>query len=211
MTENDISADPELQLKKRARRRLVGAAALALLAVIVLPMVMDHDPRPPVQDIQVKIPSRETGGLAAKILSNDAVVRPLPAVQPKAVIPDAASTEASLSPKEEVSPETPPEKPVGNKTENKPAPILSEAPSTSADTATQQWVVQLGAYKEAGNVKQLLAKMKELHLPAYTEKLSNDQGLRIRVRAGPFASREAAEKAEVKIKKIGVIGKVTAK
>ena len=211
MTENDISADPELQLKKRARRRLVGAAALALLAVIVLPMVMDHDPRPPVQDIQVKIPSRETGGLAAKILSNDAVVRPLPAVQPKAVIPDAASTEASLSPKQEVSPETPPEKPVGNKTENKPAPILSEAPSTSADTATQQWVVQLGAYKEAGNVKQLLAKMKELHLPAYTEKLSNDQGLRIRVRAGPFASREAAEKAEAKIKKIGVIGKVTAK
>lgn len=211
MTENDISADPELQLKKRARRRLVGAAALALLAVIVLPMVMDHDPRPPVQDIQVKIPSRETGGLAAKILSNDAVVRPLPAVQPKAVIPDAASTEASLSPKEEVSPETAPEKPVGNKTENKPAPILSEAPSTSADTATLQWVVQLGAYKEAGNVKQLLAKMKELHLPAYTEKLSNDQGLRIRVRAGPFASREAAEKAEAKIKKIGVIGKVTAK
>lgn len=211
MTENDISADPELQLKKRARRRLVGAAALALLAVIVLPMVMDHDPRPPVQDIQVKIPSRETGGLAAKILSNDAVVRPLPAVQPKAVIPDAASTEASLSPKEEVSPETPPEKPVGNKTENKPALILSEAPSTSADTANQQWVVQLGAYKEAGNVKQLLAKMKELHLPAYTEKLSNDQGLRIRVRAGPFASREAAEKAEAKIKKIGVIGKVTAK
>ena len=215
MTENDISADPELQLKKRARRRLVGAAALALLAVIVLPMVMDHDPRPPVQDIQVKIPSRETGGLAAKILSNDAVVRPLPAVQPKAVISDAASTEASLSPKEEVSPETPPEtapeKPVGNKKENKSAPILSEAPSTSADTGTQQWVVQLGAYKEAGNVKQLLAKMKELHLPAYTEKLSNDQGVRTRVRAGPFANREAADKAEAKIKKIGVIGKVTAK
>jgi DedD protein len=211
MTENDISADPELQLKKRARRRLVGAAALALLAVIVLPMVMDHDPRPPVQDIQVKIPSRETDGLAAKILSNDAVVRPLPAVQPKAVIPDAASDEAFLAPKEEVSPETPPEKPVENKTENKPAPILSESPSTSADPGVQQWVVQLGAYKEPGNVKQLLAKMKELHLPAYTEKLSNDQGVRTRVRAGPFASREAAEKAEAKIKKIGVTGKVTVK
>ncbi|TAJ22441.1 MAG: SPOR domain-containing protein [Rugosibacter sp.] len=207
MTENDISADPELQLKKRARRRLVGAAALALLAVIVLPMLMDHDPRPPVQDIQVKIPSRETGGLAAKILSNDAVVRPLPAVQPKAVIPDAASTGASLAPREEA----PPEAPAGNKTENNPAPILSESSPTSADPGVQQWVVQLGAYKETGNVKQLLAKMKELRLPAYTEKLSNDQGVRTRVRVGPFASREAADKAEAKIKKIGVTGKVTAK
>jgi DedD protein len=211
MTENDISADPELQLKKRARRRLVGAAALALLAVIVLPMVMDHEPRPPVDDIQVKIPSRETDDLAAKILPNDAVVRPLPAVQPKAVIPNATSTAASRAPKEDVLPASPPEAPVGDETKNKLAPILNEAPSTSADPASQQWVVQLGAYKEAANVKQLLAKLKELHLPAYTEKLSNDQGVRTRVRAGPFASREAAEKAEAKIKKIGVTGKVTVK
>lgn len=211
MAENNISADPELQLKKRARRRLVGAVALALLAVIVLPMVMDHDPRPLVQDIQVKIPSRDTDGLAAKILPNDAVVRPLPAVRPKTAVPDAASTEASPPSKMGGAPETAPEKSVGDKTDNKPAPILSEAPSTSADTGTQQWVVQLGAYKEAGNVKQLLAKMKELHLPAYTEQLSNDQGVRTRVRAGPFASREAAEKAEAKIKKIGVTGKVAAK
>ncbi len=213
MTENDTSADPELQLKKRARRRLVGAAALALLAVIVLPMVMDHDPSPPLQDIQVKIPSQETGGLTAKILSNDVAVRPLPAVQPKAVIPaaipDVTSTDTSTSPasKEEV----PPEAPVASKTENKPAPMPSEASPTSAASGVQQWVVQLGAYKETGNVKHLLAKMKELHLPAYTETLSNDQGVRTRVRAGPFASREAADKAEAKIKKIGVNGKVTAK
>jgi DedD protein len=87
----------------------------------------------------------------------------------------------------------------------------SEASPTSAASGVQQWVVQLGAYKETGNVKHLLAKMKELHLPAYTETLSNDQGVRTRVRAGPFASREAADKAEAKIKKIGVNGKVTAK
>ncbi len=119
----------------------------------------------------------------------------------------AASTGASLAPREEA----PPEAPAGNKTENKPAPILGESSPASADPGVQQWVVQLGAYKETGNVKQLLAKMKELRLPAYTEKLSNDQGVRTRVRVGPFASREAADKAEAKIKKIGVTGKVTAK
>lgn len=51
--------DAQLELKKRARRRLVGAVALALLAVIVLPMVMDDEPRTGSQDIQVRIPSRD--------------------------------------------------------------------------------------------------------------------------------------------------------
>ena len=45
------SLDGQLELKKRARRRLVGAAALALLAAVVLPMVMDHEPRQPAQDV----------------------------------------------------------------------------------------------------------------------------------------------------------------
>jgi DedD protein len=47
-------------------------------------------------------------------------------------------------------------------------------------------VVQLGAYKEAGNVKLLLSKLKGINVPAYTEKLESPQGPRTRVRAGPF-------------------------
>ena len=51
MSENDA----QLELKKRARRRLVGAAALAVLAAIVLPMVMDQAPKQqPAQDIQIR-------------------------------------------------------------------------------------------------------------------------------------------------------------
>ena len=98
----------------------------------------------------------------------------------------------------------------------KPSAEPAVKPQASEDPAkpsveNQKWVVQLGAYKEAGNVKQLLSKLKELGLPAYTEKMTSDQGQRTRVRAGPFASRELAEKADAKIKKIGVVGKVTAK
>ena len=37
--------DVQLQLKKRARRRLVGAVAFVSVVAIVLPMVMDHQPR----------------------------------------------------------------------------------------------------------------------------------------------------------------------
>jgi DedD protein len=69
-------------------------------------------------------------------------------------------------------------------------------------------VVQLGAYKEAGNVKLLLGKLKQMGVAAYTEDFDSPQGPRTRVRAGPFPSKEAAEKAQGRIRKIGVDGPV---
>ena len=74
-----------LDIKKRARRRLVGASALALAAAVVLPMVMDHDPRPPVQDVQVRIPGQ---GPAA----------PGPMLRPVTPSPEAAPAEAGVPP-----------------------------------------------------------------------------------------------------------------
>lgn len=53
------SPDPQLQLKKRARRRLVGAVAFAGLAAVVLPMVMDEEPKRPIQDVQIRIPGQD--------------------------------------------------------------------------------------------------------------------------------------------------------
>jgi DedD protein len=92
----------------------------------------------------------------------------------------------------------------------KPA-VKNVADIKSANNASGQWVVQLGAYKEAGNVKLLLAKLKGVGVPAYTEKFDSPQGARTRVRAGPFASQEAAEKARSRIKIIGVDGPVAPK
>lgn len=207
MAENETSADPALQLKKRARRRLVGAAALALLAIIVLPVVMDHEPRPPLQDIQVRIPNQDSEGLA-----------PLPA--PKPTIPNPTTPNpASLPPSEPgATPAAAP--PSGESNKAAAAPPLAAAPLTPAvaepaaevaQQQPQQWVVQLGTYKDVGNVKNLLAKLQEMHIPAYTEKIDADQGARTRVRAGPFTSREAAEKAQTRIKKLGVNGTVVVK
>ena len=51
--------DPMLPEKKRARRRLVGAVALALAAAVGLPMLLDSEPRPLSGDIAIQIPSKE--------------------------------------------------------------------------------------------------------------------------------------------------------
>lgn len=45
-------------LKRRARRRLVGAVALALVAVVVLPMVFDPEPRPLGDQVEIRLPDQ---------------------------------------------------------------------------------------------------------------------------------------------------------
>lgn len=51
--------DPLLPEKKRARRRLVGAVALALAAAVGLPMLLDSAPKPLAGDIAIQIPSKD--------------------------------------------------------------------------------------------------------------------------------------------------------
>jgi DedD protein len=227
MTEQDTSPDADLQLKKRARRRLVGAIALALFAVIILPMVMDREPRPLGQDIQVRIPSQDSTGLVSKVIPGKPAATPMPAPEPKS----AVEQKAELQTKPETDSAASPALPAVAKPAPAAAPVPAAKPAAAAkkteaaekpaEKATVearsvvdgagQWVVQLGAYKEAGNVKLLLSKLKGVGVPAYTEKLDSPQGPRTRVRAGPFASQDAAEKARTKIKIIGVDGPVAPK
>ncbi|MGE8688499.1 MAG: SPOR domain-containing protein [Achromobacter sp.] len=48
------------ELRGRARRRLAGAIALVLAAVIILPMVLDSQPVPVADNIPIKVPERNT-------------------------------------------------------------------------------------------------------------------------------------------------------
>lgn len=206
--------DEATLLKKRARRRLIGAVALALLAAIVLPMVMDHKPAPLLKDIQVRIPSPDEG-------STQRVVPPAKSVA-KTDIKPIAKAEPKLEPKSEAKPEPKPESKAESKPDSKPEAKpepkqearqepKSEAKPAPQISAGESWEVQLGAYSESGRVKNLLAKLKGLNVPAYTEKVDTPNGSRTRVRAGPFPSQEAAEKVRARVKTIGVDGPVAKK
>ena len=209
-------SDTSVDLKKRARRRLVGAIALALLAIIVLPVVMDHEPKPASQDIQIKIPDQELDGVAPHVSSAQSAALPpatsvLPKPEPKQAVSDAESQQGAAksdvgnAPTAKSSEKTVPE-------EMTPARSSEEAHAAAVINGTdEKWLVRLGAYQNAANVRQLLAKVKEAGIPAYAEKFDASKGPRTRVLAGPFNSRDAAEKAQGRIKKLGVDGTVTAK
>jgi DedD protein len=223
----DPLRDEQLQFKKRARRRLVGAIALALLAVIVLPMVMDQEPRPLTQDIQIRIPSQDTSAVStlARSVTGKPAPTPLPAVAKPvdaappppaapAATPAAAATPA-LSPAANpvVKPEKPPvasakqESPKSDPASTAKPPKASEAPPekpAEPPSNKEQWVVQLGAYQDPANVKSMQSRLKGIGLPSFTEKVDTPQGPRTRVRSGPFPSRDAAEKAQAQLKKLAI-------
>lgn len=241
---SEAEPDQPLYLKKRARRRLVGAIALALLAVIVLPMVMDQEPKPLTQDIQIHIPSQESGTASplSRLVTGKPAPTPLPAENktvapapvpaspvaavtpptkvenkaaaqpepkaepPKAVAPAKLAAAAAPSAAAEKTTETKAaEKSVDKPAEKSPpAPKKSESARAAALPNGEQWVILLGAYKDQANIKALQARLKENGYPSYTEKVETPQGERVRVRGGPFASREAAEKAQARLKKLSV-------
>lgn len=239
MAEKETPVDDQLELKKRARRRLVGAVALALAAIVILPMVMDSEPRPTGQDIQVRIPSQDaadseiprktTGGVAAPASIAAAPAAVASGSKPESVAavvtkPAEAPVESAPKPATPVKPvEKAPEKvvdhsadrladkAVAKKAEEARAAAALEGKPVAPATNGGPWVVQLGAYQNTGNVKLLMSKLKEMGIASYTEKLESPQGPRTRVRAGPFPSREAADKAQARIRKIGVDGSVAPK
>lgn len=107
------ASDLMLPEKKRARRRLVGAIALVLAAIIGLPMIFDSEPKPLDDDIDIQIPSRDKPEFAA--------ARPAP--QPAEPVP--ADTQPEM--KSEAKPET--------KVETKPAALPERSDAKPSPTA----------------------------------------------------------------------------
>jgi DedD protein len=96
---------PELavdELKRRARRRLVGAIVLALAAAVILPLLLESDPKPLGDEVSIRIPPIDNGKfinpLAPDKDSNNVApvapasgtdVKPSAVVAPKKSIADA--------------------------------------------------------------------------------------------------------------------------
>jgi len=197
-------------LRRRGRRRLVGAIALVLLAVIVLPMVFDSEPRQGgAPAVSVRIPSEDDAGFspkpAPKIPSAPRPAAPpetqKPAAAPKAEAkPDDKQQKAAVAPKAEAKAE---EKPATQATPKAP-PQEAEQQRAQAATRGEQFIIPVAALASADKLKELVARLNEAKLPYYTEPVATAQGQVTRVRVGPFEDRAAAEKAAERLKTLGL-------
>lgn len=254
--------DAQLLIKKRARRRLVGAVAFVSVVAVILPMVMDHQPRQVVQDVEIRIPGQDEKPFAPRFAAPPEVNDEKPVEK----VPDAANAAArspsvaaialpadkavnkvddkpaskALEKAVAKAPEKLPEKtqektlerhqektqekslptPVNVEKVAKPSSKDSEAQRAAAILAGQnempiarsgEYLVLIGAFSNQANVKILKDKLGQLGIKTFTEPLDTPQGKKTRVRAGPFVSQEAAEKALTRMQSIGVSGVVAAK
>jgi DedD protein len=211
-------SDEELQLRKRARRRLIGAIVVVTAVVVALPMILDSEPKPVSHDIDIRIPSPDAGPFTSKVVPvPESGSTPKPSTAAKPVPVPAPETKP-----ESPQPKTPVEKPQAAapapeeakpaapaKAEKAPAPTKSEkAPAKTAGAASEKFVVQVVALSDAGKAKQMQKRIQATGLKSYTEVVKTARGDVTRVRAGPFATREAADKAQQKLKSAGFDGKV---
>ena len=194
---NDVNT-----LKRRGRRRLVGAIALVLLAVIVLPMVFDTEPKQATGPVDVRIPSESTS------------FKPkLPAPPASEAQRAAPAAEMSVKPAENaVGKPAAPHKPAVTSRKKAAESGAAERARAEAALAGTEYIVPVAALADPERVKELTSRLAAAKLPYYTEPIATAKGPVTRVRAGPFDSREAAEKAHAKLKGLGLKpGNVTTK
>lgn len=214
-------------MRRRARHRLIGAAVLVLAAVIGFPLLFDTQPRLVAVDIPIEIPDRNKvqplpapSAPAAPVAAGR--VAPAPAAAPASApaaaapvtpAPAAAPAVVEAKPAEPAAKPVEPPKPVARAEPapevKKPDPKAEEAAKArallegkSVDTAAAggRFVVQVGAFADAGKAREARQKVERAGLKTYTNVAETRDGKRIRVRAGPFASRAEADKAAEKIK-----------
>jgi DedD protein len=243
-------SDEEIVLKKRARRRLIGAIVLVTIVVVLLPMFLDSEPRPLNQEISIQIPAQSTefsSRVAALPQSAAVDVEPArsdskeleapksdpseagqripdsertapaedkpgsePERQVETLEPRDAGTDAATkpTPKTETKPSRKSETKPTAKSETKPASKpIGDAPREK-ESGREGYVVQVAALTDAEKAKRLKGRISESGLRAYTEVIKTARGEVTRVRVGPYASKEAAQKAADELKKLGFSGVV---
>ena len=215
-------------LRRRARHRLIGASVLVVLGVIGFPLLFDTQPRPVSVDIAVDIPDRAT----AKPLVDTSKQKPLSASAgldaKEEVVPEAkpeVKAESKPEPKADVKPEVAVAAAaavaaVVPKAETKQEPAKAEAktetkpdaktdakvaakPTDSKDTGAR-FVVQAGTFSDEAKLRETRSKLEKAGITTYTQVIESKEGRRVRVRVGPFTSRDEADKVARKIKQLSL-------
>jgi DedD protein len=168
------------EIRRRGRQRLIGAVAIVLLLVVFVPMVLDSEPRPARNEPALTIPSKENPP-------------PLPTPAPRPATPPPAATPAAPA--------------------AEPPKAASVTPEPAAKSAVptpklEGFAVQIGAFREEEKLGQARDKLAAAGIAHYTERLENAAGALTRLRAGPYATREAAEAAAEKLRGLSLQGQV---
>jgi DedD protein len=222
--------------RTQARRRVIGAAVLLAAAVLVFSLVFESRPRPLPLDTPIEIAGRQAGSAsvaapavkpvtpqpASAASAPPQVASPVPApVEPVAAEPAAASAPAAAAPPPSAVKATPQAKagaaagaesaaPAKGVDVSKGAAAAPEKTASRPAAADSRFVVQVGAFADMAQVRALRSRLDKLGLPKhYVQATDSKGGQRVnRVRLGPYATRDEADRAAARLKEAGLPGQV---
>lgn len=219
-----VSTPPSIEVvRRRARHRLIGASVLVLVGVVGFSLLFDTQPRPISVDIPIEIPTRAAVPPTPVAPAPAAVVSAPPQAPVRAQdVLDEREEVVSEQPASAPTPAPAASQPTAGASAAKTpaggalrpddgarAQALLEgqssapqrpAPAPSTAAVPARLVVQVGAFADNARAQEVRRRLESAGLKTYTHVAETPEGRRIRVRVGPFDSRQEAERAADRVK-----------
>ena len=220
----EAPADVVQRARAQARRRLIGAVVLVGIGIVGFPLLFETQPRPIPVDLPIIIPNKDTAPPLAPAAPQATTPQATPPqttppqtpaksreevqAEPRTPAPrEAATTPAEPRPASPQPGEAKAKAPARSNAEAERARALLEGKATAraeAPTAPERMVVQVGAFSDPAAARGVRQRVEQIGLKTFVQEVQTDGGKRLRVRVGPFDSREDAEKAAARIKAAGL-------
>lgn len=204
------------------KRRLAGLMLIILLTFVVS-LLLPQPGELPLTDRNIQRVTLELKASSVQPSQFAPVATPLPPVieasppakpQPAQISmvdtePDLEVPPASHDDRASVVSQTAPVSKLPSPSASKPAVSVKKNAVTAAPksaSSASKWYVQLGAFSEVQNARQLLLKFRAQKYPGILSPAETPKGVRYRVWIGPFASRDQAFEAQKRMIKAGAAG-----
>jgi DedD protein len=199
-------------MERPVKERLIGASILVALIVLVVPELLSG-PKPgapptarlpavapePIRTVTVDLATSKAPALS----DEPASAVPVPANPAPANAVPASAAPASAAPAS-----APPASAGASEPAN-PGPVETTAP-TPTSTPHALWAVQLGSFASRANSDNLVHQLKAQGFSVYVLSGGAGPALRYRVRIGPLADRQSAERLAARLKSLGHVSSIVA-
>lgn len=201
-------------MERRAKERLIGASILVALIVSIVPELLSGPTPAPPAAIPQQLPVVASGAEPIRNVTVDL------ATSKAAAIPDAEPASApapmappSPTPAAEAVQQLPPQPVDAGGMPTAPAPASIESPAAAPISShitgqregshTVGWTVQLGSFASRANADKLMHQLKSQGFAVYVLSGGTGTAIRHRVRVGPLADRDTAERTAARLKGLG--------
>ena len=209
-------------MDRALKERIIGAIVLVVFVVLVVPIFLDGPPaESETVSAPVRLPGQDAQEAKTVVLDRERDVpipaarneaptnnEPPPATQP--VETPSEAVEQAPAQAEAITGNDEPQTPAAN-TQPEPLPeepAATQPAATDAASTTGMWAVQLGSFRSKENAEGLASSLRKEGYAAFLSQRSTADGPMHRVRIGPQANRDAAEKTAARLAAEGHAGQV---